>query len=340
MSILVYAAYSLNQSERLASSSGGIFSLFAKEILSDGGVVYGVAMSKDCKSAEYIRVTDETGIDRLRTSKYLQAYIGMTFRLVKQDLDKGLSVLFTGTGCQINGLIGFLGAGKGKSFVNEKYPNLYCVDVICHGVPSPALWRVYVSYMEERCGAKLVAVNFRCKDYSWMDFGVKQINDQHKEVYISKDKDPFMLMFLQNYCLRPTCYECKAKEIKLSDITLADFWGIQKVAPEMTDGKGTSLVLLRTDKGKRLFSRIENKVKTKEVSYEDGVAGNRAEYQSAMRPIQRDTFFDDFSKMSFEELKVKYGMPQPISLKRRFKYCVKKILIKCGIGAVRNKTVK
>lgn len=332
----VYAAYSLDETERVNSSSGGIFSLLARRILSDDGVVYGVAMSEDCLRAEFVKVTDKAVLDRLRTSKYLQAHVGDTFRSVKEDLENGLTVLFSGTGCQINGLIGYLGVGKCASAVKVQYPNLYCIDVICHGAPSPALWREYVEYIEKENGAKLIGINFRCKDNSWTDFGMKETHSQdgiekRKELYISKDKDPYMLMFLRDYCLRPSCYECKAKETKLSDITLADFWGIQKIAPEMSDGKGTSLVLVRTDKGAKLLQQIAGKVKIKEVSYEDGVASNRAEYMSASKPAQRDIFFDDMRTLSFDEMKKKYGTPTPVPLKRKIKLRIKKILIRAGI---------
>ena len=333
-----YAAYSQKEKERLNSSSGGIFSLLANDVLADGGAVYGVAMSDDCRRAEFLGITDEVGLERLRTSKYLQAHVGMTFKQVKQDLDSGMTVLFTGTGCQVNGLIEFLGAGKGVSAVREKYPNLYCMDVICHGAPSPALWREYVEYVETQNNAKLVSVNFRCKDNSWTDFGMKEQHkrcendeDVYKEMFINKNQDPYMLMFLRDYCLRPSCYECKAKEIKLADITVSDFWGIQKIDPAMSDGKGTSLVLIRTESGERLFQRIVDKLKIKEVSYEDGVAGNKAEYRSAARPVWRDTFFTDMNKMTFEELKGKYGMPIPVPMKRKIKAGIKKVLIKAKI---------
>lgn len=333
----VYAAYSLKEQERLNSSSGGIFSLLAKEVLSDGGAIYGVAMSEDCRRSEFIRTIDEEGLEKLRTSKYMQAYIGDTFKRVKEDLEKGLTVLFSGTGCQINGLVNFLSAGKNAIAV-KRYPNLYCVDVICHGAPSPALWRKYVEYIEQQNGAKLVGINFRCKKNSWTDLGRKEShkdeNDNsriQKEIYISKDKDPYMLMFLRDYCLRPSCYACKAKEQKLSDITLADFWGIQKIAPEMSDGKGTSLVLVRSEKGKRFLTRITGDLKIKEVNYTDGVAYNSAEYQSALRPVQRDIFFEDMNVLPFEELRKKYGMPTPVPLKGKIKYSIKKALIKAKI---------
>lgn len=330
--ISAYAAYSIIQSERCNSSSGGLFSLLAKPILSQGGVVYGVAMSADCRQAEFIRIVNEVDLQYLRGSKYLQAHVGQTFKKVKNDLDAGNTVLFSGTGCQVNALKRFLCGGRyDEETIVEKYHNLYCMDVICHGTPSPALWQEYVKYTEEQNGAKLVSINFRCKDDSWVDFGMKEIDEKHKQVYISKDKDPYMLMFLRDYCLRPSCYECKAKEVKLSDITLADFWGIDKVAPEMNDGKGTSLVLVRTSKGKRLFQEIRNELKIKEVSYEDGVAGNPAEYRSVARPLERDCFFDDMHHLSFEELRMKYGLPATVSFKRKVKAFVKKILISAKI---------
>lgn len=330
--ISAYAAYSINQSERCNSSSGGLFSLLAKTVLSQGGVVYGVAMSADCRQAEFIRIVNEVDLQYLRGSKYLQAHVGQTFKKVKNDLDAGNTVLFSGTGCQVNALKGFLCGGRyDEETIVEKYHNLYCMDVICHGTPSPALWQEYVKYTEEQNGAKLVSINFRCKDDSWVDFGMKEIDEKHKQVYIPKDKDPYMLMFLRDYCLRPSCYECKAKEVKLSDITLADFWGIDKVAPEMNDGKGTSLVLVRTSKGKCLFQEIRNELKIKEVSYEDGVAGNPAEYRSVARPLERDCFFDDMHHLSFEELRMKYGLPATVSFKRKVKAFVKKILISAKI---------
>lgn len=148
--------------------------------------------------------------------------------------------------------------------------------------------------------------------------------------HISKDKDAYMQMFLRDYCLRPSCYECTAKKVKMSDLTIADFWGINAVAPDMNDGMGTSLVLIRTDKGKETFTRISDSVKLKEVSYEAGVKENPAEFRSCARPAQRDVFFDDMASLSFEELEKKYAAPIKVSLmtktKRKVKKTIKKVL--------------
>lgn len=315
----VYAAYNLNKEERMQSSSGAIFSLLAESILLKNGIVYGVKMSDDCYSAEFTRVTDAEGLIQLRGSKYLQARIGDTYRQVKDDLKSGKSVLFSGTGCQVNGL---------KNFLGKEYDNLFCVDVICHGTPSPALWRKYAEYQEKKNGGKLKSINFRCKDDSWIDFGMKEVlidipQEESKKLYISKDVDSYMQMFLRDYCLRPSCYECTAKKVKMADLTIADFWGISGVAPEMNDGNGTSLVLIRTEKGEKQFKTITDSMKLKEVSYEDGVKNNPAEYKSCRRPQQRETFFIDMGTMPFEELEKKYASPIKVALKSRVKRKIK-----------------
>lgn len=317
--ISTYAAYSKDIKLRLESSSGAIFSLLAEKVLQQAGIIYGVTMSRDCQYAEYVRIDNREDLAKLRGSKYLQARVGNTYKKVKNDLEAGLSVLFSGTGCQVNGLKGFLG---------KDYENLYCVDVICHGVPSPKLWRKYVQYVESEVDAKLINVNFRCKDDGWSDFGIKRMDSNHKAMYVSKDKDPYMLMFLRDYCLRPSCYECVAKQHKLSDLTIADFWGINKVLPEMNDRNGVSLVILRTGKGSELFDRIKTDIVCKKVSYEDGVRGNPAEYRSAKRPEERNYFFDDMAALSFDELKAKYAVPTPVSLKQKIKKSIKKLILK------------
>ena len=318
----VYACYNENENKRLASSSGAIFSSLAEFVLEKQGCVYGVKMSDDCYSAEFTRVTEISELSSLRGSKYLQAKVGNTFKAVKDDLLAGRNVLFSGTGCQVNGL---------KSFLGKEYDNLICVDVICHGVPSPALWKKYAEYREKQNGGKLKHINFRSKDVGWIDFGMKEaLGDKSqgdtKQLYVSKDKDPYMQMFLRDYCLRPSCYECVAKKVKKADLTIADFWGINNVAPEMNDGKGTSLVLIRTEKGNRIFENISNELKIKEVTYEDGVKCNPAEFKSCDRPAQRDTFFGDMNAMEFADLEKKYASPIKISFFTRVKRKVKRIV--------------
>lgn len=317
--VVAYACYNLNSIVRMNSSSGAVFSSLAEYVFKQHGVVYGVSMSDDCYSAEFTSATDEAGLAKLRGSKYLQAKVGDAFKRVKEDLLSGKTVLFTGTGCQVNGL---------KKFLGKEYENLICVDVICHGTPSPALWKKYAQFQEQKNGGKLISINFRCKDDSWIDFGMKEIIDKSPEesarkLYISKDKDSYMQMFLKNYCLRPSCYSCVAKKIKLSDLTIADFWGINSVDPKMNDGNGTSLVLIRTDKGRKFFEAIRNNLKLKEVTYEEGVKSNPVEYKSCYRPSLRDTFFTDMENMDFEELEKKYVLSINATLKDKVKRKIK-----------------
>jgi coenzyme F420-reducing hydrogenase beta subunit len=235
-------------------------------------------------------------------------------------LISGKTVLFTGTGCQVNGLHSFLG---------KIYDNLICVDVICHGTPSPALWREYVKFQEEKSGGKMECINFRCKDVSWTEFGMKEMfrddaNKDIKAVYISKDRDSYMQMFLRDYCLRPSCYACMAKNQKKSDLTIADFWGINNVAADMNDDKGTSLVITRTDKGREVFERASRTLKCKEVSYKESIKDNPAEFKSCVRPDQRKTFFGDMYSMNFEELEKKYTAPIKVSFMSKIKRKIKR----------------
>jgi len=306
-----YAAIYKDNEIRENSSSGGIFSALACKF----DVVYGVAMTDDCYGAEMVRIEGDIG--PLRGSKYFQAKIGDAFKLAKKDLDEGRTVLFSGTGCQINGISLFLG---------KEYSNLFLLDIICHGTPSSKLWREYVEYQEKKHG-KLLSVNFRCKDDSWIDFGVKE-----NQLYISKDTDPFMRMFLRDYCLRPSCYECQAKRYRKADMTIADFWGIEYVAPEMNDGRGTSLVITRTEKGQEFFEEIKCKLKWKEVSYKDGVRGNPSEYKSVARSQQRDTLFDDLDKLPFEKMVRKYAADMKVPFKRRLKNKIKRMVKKITGG--------
>ena len=130
-------------------------------------------------------------------------------------------------------------------------------------------------------------------------------------------------MFLRDYCLRPLCYDCAAKNVKRADLTVADFWGINDVAPEMNDGNGTSLILIRSDKGMKAFETISSNLKLKEVTYEEGVRCNPAEYKSCRRPPQRNTFFNDMETMEFEELEKKYASPIKVTFKSRVKRKIK-----------------
>ena len=310
-----YAAYFRDTDIRLQSSSGAMFSAISEYILSLHGVIYGVAMSEDCYQAEYVRVTERNELGRIRGSKYVQAKIGDTFQKVKSDLENGKAVLFTGTGCQVNGL---------KCFLGKEYNTLYCLDVICYGTPSPKLWREYVKYRESQCHAKILSVNFRSKDRNgWDGFEMKEVDGNGTETYISRHEDLYFQLFVKNICLRPSCYKCEAKNIKRSDLTVGDFWGIEDVRPELNDDRGISLVITRTERGQQLFNKIKDKLIFQKVSYEEGVRNNKAEYEPYRKPAKRERFFRDMRKMPFEKLGRKYTA---VSVRTKIKRIVKRLL--------------
>lgn len=294
---ITYAAKINDDEIRNQSSSGGIFSILAEAVLNENGVVYGVAMSDDLKSAHHIRVDSIDDMYKLRGSKYLQASVGDMYRSVKEDLKNGKKVLFSGAPCQINGL---------KLFLEKDYEKLITIEVICHGTPSPALWKKYCEHIENKYNGQIKTVNFREKRNGWKKFGLVEEGNNISQ-YLSLSDDPYMIMFLRDYCLRPSCYDCNAKKLEsMADLTIADFWGINNVAPEMDDDKGTSLVLVQTEKGNVLLNTLKDKFIGKKVDYEESIIYNKSYFQSVNKPKERKTFFSDMNNISFDELKNKY----------------------------------
>lgn len=292
-----YAAVNRDESVRESSSSGGIISAFARMIVESRGVVYGVAMSNDCRKAYFGRAASMEEFSAFMCSKYLQAVLDDTFSNVKEDLENDLPVLFTGTPCQVSGL---------KRFLQKDYDNLFCIDLICHGVPSQKLWEKYVNYVETKNGAKVKKVNFRDKAQGWSNYGVSMDFEPECHTFEALLENKYMRLFLKNIPLRPSCYNCKVKGNYLSDITLGDFWGVENVCPELYDGKGTSLIIVRTEKGKRFLDRVAGEIDARKVDYADAVRYNICEYQSVPLPAGRKSFFNNMGRMEFASLSKKY----------------------------------
>lgn len=297
-----YAAINKNEDVRAKSSSGGIFTLLAEYILAQNGIVFGAAMSADQYSVHHIAIETPEGLEVLRGSKYLQSTIGDTYKQAKKTLQKGYKVLFTGTPCQIEGL---------KSFLQgENYPNLYCMDLICHGVPSPLVWKAYVTEREKFAGAHVEKVFFRYKKNGWKTYALLFEFCNNKAYESILPKDPFMQAFLQNACLRPSCHSCQFKKLnRVSDITVADYWGIQNQYPDMDDDKGTSLVLVHSAKGKELFEAVAQQMKFKEVSPRQALRENPAMTSSAIPHRLRKLFFKNIGVLPFKKLVQRYARP-------------------------------
>ncbi len=292
------AAKNRDEIIRFRSSSGGIFTLIAEEILAQDGVVFGAAFSDDFRSVRHICVDNTDDLEKLRGSKYLQSKIGDTYKQAKDFLENGRKVLFTGTPCQIGGLY---------SYLRKSYDNLFTQDIICHGVPSQMIWNKYVNYREKNSGSTTRRVYFRNKKYGWKNYSVLFDFSNSTKYQINFQNDAYMEGFLRNIYLRPSCYSCAFKTIqRQADITLADFWGIEYVAKDMDDDKGVSLVLIHSEKGKDIFNIIKEQIDFREVSCDKSIMKNTAAINSCSIYPKRQKFYKDIQKFDFEAVIIKH----------------------------------
>lgn len=307
----VYAAYNRNEEIRMQSSSGGIFTMLAENTINKGGVVFGVRFNKDWMP-EFDHTETIEGIAPFRGSKYVQAIVGDAYKKAEEFLRIGREVLFSGTPCQIAGL---------KRYLRKEYANLLTIDIICHGVPSPKVWDIYlkeicykllndmpyekiqsVSPMGEIYKSCIEAISFRSKITGWKkySFSIKlnfpTCDGINTGVFAETlDKNAFMRAFLCDTILRPSCYSCPTKQGKShSDITIADFWGIDTIDPTFDDDKGCGLIFLNTEKGKRNYNMLD--LISKETSFMDGIKYNSAYHRNARPHPNRTSFFNGLHK--------------------------------------------
>ena len=287
-SLTLYSAYSMDNDSILHSSSGAIFPLIAKHIIDLQGVVFGAAFSQDFTKVEHVCVQRVEDVVKLQSSKYVQSDIGLSYRLAKQFLDDGRYVLFSGTPCQIAGLYSYLG--------NKEYERLFTQDIICFGIPSPFVWEKYVKEIKSKYG-DISYVNFRDKSTCWQDSCVKIGN------YVAKkSEDYYMKSFLERYNVRESCFNCKFRDRhRISDITLADFWGIEEVSPRMYNKNGTSMIFVHSNKGEILFNAIKDKI-VSNIEDADNSLRNNIRIEKNMDPnIDREEFLKHIKKYSVEK---------------------------------------
>ena len=284
----VYAVKNKDENIRATSSSGGTFFELASEIINEGGVVFGCAMNKEL-AAEHTAVYDIAGLEALKSSKYVQSDIKDTYEQAKKLLENGKKVLYSGTPCQIAGL---------KNYLGKEYEKLILVDVLCHGVPSPAVLKDYLVLIEKKYGSKPVSINFRSKEKSWKRLYIDIKLEDGQRYFVFSGYDRYLSMFLNNMSLRPSCYECKFTSVhRQGDITLGDFWGIGRKYPERDDDKGISLVVTNTEKGSALFKRLNNKLNYFESDIDLAAAGQR----TLSAPTKKNPLRDDFYKAYAEK---------------------------------------
>jgi len=294
------AAWNKNKAVRENSSSGGVFTSIAEWIIGNGGVVFGAGYDKDHKVI-HKAVYKLENLSELRGSKYLQSDINNTYKSAKEFLDKGKSVLFTGTPCQIAGLYNFL---------QSDYEDVYTCDIVCHGVPSPIVFQKYKQNLEKSYNSKVKRISFRNKKNGWKNYNVAIQFENDIKYNMPSGVDPYMKGFLRNYFLRPSCYKCSyAKIPRVSDITLGDFWGIANKYPELDDDKGTSLLLINTAKGKIMLKGCEKSIYQQECELAHAIKGNPSLISSVKVPKQRQNFFQDLKKKDFDFIIKRYMSP-------------------------------
>lgn len=294
----VFGAYANDKDIVQNSSSGGIFSLLSKIILDNNGLVYGAKFDDQFNVIhDYIEKYEE--IDLLRGSKYTQSNLVDTFCKIKLNLINKRIVLFSGTPCQIAGL---------KSYLKEDYENLYCIDIVCHGVPSNKVYKDYLNLLQKKYNSDIQYINFRNKKEGWENYNIIIKFKNGKEIIEKGTDNIYMKGFLSNIYIRPSCTTCKFKDFKSkSDITLGDFWGINHIDYEFYNNEGVSLVCINSEKGLNLFNQISKEdISIREYSIEDGAKENTCLVKSTEHNKNRLKFFNKYNGFNIERLVKKY----------------------------------
>lgn len=301
-----YAAFANDESERNAGSSGGIFGLLAEEILNDCGRVWGAAFDSNLQ----LRHTCAADVDELKPllrSKYIQSDTSGIYSQVLSDIKAGILTLFSGTPCQCNALWNFIGDN----------PLLLTVEVVCHGVPSQDLFDKSIKWLESKKHCKVSDFTFRSKykgalhphAFSY----VKNCDGKTSEVKGLHYQFPFYFGFQKYMILRPSCYSCKwAKTERSADITLGDFWGIEKYDSALDSKAGISQVIINTEKGKLLFERLlkKNKIWVESIPIQYAVDNNACLKSPTKLSPQRKDFFDALKTEDFSIVVRKYLVPK------------------------------
>lgn len=310
-----YALKHKDHEEVNTSRSGAFFMALANYFLDKKGYIFGCEM-KDQYNIVHSYYTDKNGVNKFKGSKYVQSDLLETFKECYELLLKDEYVLFSGTGCQIHGLISFL---KEKKCSFEK---LITCDMVCHGTPSPKIWQEFIKTYEKINKNSVVSVDFRNKkEFGWSD---------HKETYylesgLVKHEEKWSKMFNESILFRPSCFSCKyTTPYRKSDFTIADCWGIEKVAPEFNDEKGVSLVLVNSYKAKEIFDIIKDNLNYKKIVVEDVLQ------PQLVGPTKKgknyNKFWKDYAKNSKKCIK-KYFFPSKfVLILNKIKNKIKRII--------------
>lgn len=324
---MIYGAWQKDEEERMNSQSGALFSTLAKFVLKEGGIVYGVALNSDF-NAEHIRTSNLDELYRIKKSKYVQSDIGITFMRIANDLVDGQTVLFSGTPCQASGLRSFI---KNKRVDDSQ---LYIVDLICHGVPSPNVWKDNIKYVERKKKKKVLSAIFLDKSICGWHGGKESYKFQKGKPFVS---ELFTKLYYKHLMLRYSCYKCPFANFQHpGDITVGDFWGLDKIRPELDkEDKGISLVIINTQKGISLFDKVKASVNCFDSNISECIQPN-LEKPTAPNPMCKQ-FEQDYSDYGFDYIARKYGT---LNFKYHLKDNIKKLFYKLNLEVLFWRTIK
>lgn len=315
---ITIAAINKDMQVRWDSTSCGGFSALADVMYRKGGYVSGAVYNEDFSVSNFI--SDNPGdLLRLRSSKYLQSNAGGLYKQIRELLRKGEKVLACGTPCQMAAL---------RSYLCKDYDNLIIVDFVCRGVNSPKVYRKYLDSLERKYGGKVVYVKAKNKELGWRNLTRKVVFDNGKSYYGVRMEDDFRRGYHTNVFCRPSCYVCRYKGFpRMADITIADYWGIERVDKNLDNNIGTSMVLLNSKKGEAYFEQVKDKLEWIYTEFESILPGNIA-LRKPIEPakINREQFFNDLDKGTFDDVVQKYfplRKEQGISFKGKIKRLVK-----------------
>lgn len=299
-----YLAYSKNKGIVKRSSSGGLFTVFASFILSKGGIVYGPAFNGNLDLV-FTKITTITDLNKLVGSKYVQANTMGIYDCVKSDLINGVVVLFSGTPCQIAGL---------KNYLKKDYNNLYTIDLLCHGVPSPGLFKKCVSYIEKKYKCKVQDYRFRDKKILGWSSGSSSIiykkKNRVRKLKYDNGLRAYFLAFINGLSLRNSCYSCRFSSFnRVGDLSLGDFWFADRIFDNKSFKKGVNLLIINTNKGSELLDCVKKEVYIEEVSDENALISNPHLNKPAIKPVNRDTHISSLIKGDYQSF-IKYNIPR------------------------------
>lgn len=298
-SLSAFIAWDNSVELRTQSTSGGLFSVIARYIINNGGVVYGCAWTTDL-SVSHIRVADSDGLNALKKSKYIESDTSKTFSEVKKDLELGLCVLYSGTPCQIAGL---------KFFLGKEYENLYTVDLVCEGVPSQLIFKKYVKYIETKEKSKVVKFTFRDYSEKKQSSCITYELSNSKKISERLGLSFFFRLFYSLKINRLSCYECLySKAQRTGDFTLSDFWGIEDTYPELKKERklGINMVLCNTTKALDLFDSIKLNIWYRPVSIERAIESDIRLRGAISKPDVRDVIYEELHNEGFSYIGKKY----------------------------------